>query len=87
MTVVDADESPVVIADDADLRLRQIFPVFQSGLRSSDQPITFLRPDQVQMGWESWSWDYGWVGRCNSELVARLRERKGRGITQPRALA
>ena len=55
MTVVDADESPVVIADDADLRLRQIFPVFQSGLRSSDQPITFLRPDQVLY---TNMWDY-----------------------------
>ena len=47
-TIVEADASPVVVPED-DLRLRQIFPVFQSGLRSIDQPITFLRPDQVWM--------------------------------------
>ena len=47
---MDADSSPVVVANEADLRLRQIFPVFESGMgRSSagNQPITFLRPDQV----------------------------------------
>jgi len=50
VAVVDADSSPVVVANEADLRLRQIFPVFESGMgRSStgNQPITFLRPDQL----------------------------------------
>ena len=47
VTVIDADDSPVVIAKDADNSLRAIFPVFESGLRSIDQPIRFLRPDQV----------------------------------------
>ena len=52
VAVVDADSSPVVVANEADLRLRQIFPVFESGMgRSStgNQPITFLRPDQVNL--------------------------------------
>jgi len=47
VTVIDADDSPVVIAKDADNSLRAIFPVFESGLRSIDQPIRFLRPDQL----------------------------------------
>ena len=62
VTVIDADDSPVVIAKDADNSLRAIFPVFESGLRSLNQPITFLRPDQVQLNVTTMSTRYGLNG-------------------------
>ena len=62
VAVIDADDSPVVIAKDADLRLRPIFPVFESGLRSLNQPITFLRPDQVQLNVTTMYTQYGLNG-------------------------